>query len=211
MSRRKKDNPLPDFCDRFNRLRNDRDMNQAEFAEYLGISRPTVGFYENGDRIPDARTLATIAEKCEVTSDYLLGRTDAKKPENINAVEKYGLSEKALDRLEEMHAYKRNEGLTRTVNALLESGEVLGAIEQYLYFDLPENEEYQSKGIFPFRVVYKYSKKGDNSQWGDNEKSLGVYSMTEAMTNDIYKRIVMIEIQEQLHKMLKQEDQTERF
>lgn len=65
---------FPQFTKRFRELRGNRD--NTEFAKFLGISRQTVGFYYNGDRIPDAMMLKQIAEKCGVSTDYLLGLTD---------------------------------------------------------------------------------------------------------------------------------------
>lgn len=65
---------LPIFQERFKALRG--NMTQGQFAEKLGISRPTVGLYESGARIPDAEVLRNIAEKCNVTSDWLLGIED---------------------------------------------------------------------------------------------------------------------------------------
>lgn len=65
---------FPQFTKRFRELRGKRD--NTEFAKFLGISRQTVGFYYNGDRIPDAMMLKEIAEKCDVSTDYLLGLTD---------------------------------------------------------------------------------------------------------------------------------------
>jgi len=59
------------------RLKDLRGMQtQAEFSKFIGISRPTVGFYENGSRLPDALKLKQIAEKCCVSADWLLGLTD---------------------------------------------------------------------------------------------------------------------------------------
>lgn len=87
---------MPIFAERFAQLR--REMTQAEFAEFLGISRPTVGFYENGVRLPDALLLCQIAEKCNVSADWLLGTTDVKS-RNINLqylCDYTGLSENAL-------------------------------------------------------------------------------------------------------------------
>ncbi len=65
---------FPEFQRRFCQLRGDQP--QAEFAKFLGLSRPTVGLYESGKRVPDALTLKRIAEKCDVSVDYLLGETD---------------------------------------------------------------------------------------------------------------------------------------
>ena len=62
---------LPIFTERFRKLQG--EQSNTEFAEFLGISRQTVGFYWNGDRVPDAVTLVKIAEKCDVSADWLLG------------------------------------------------------------------------------------------------------------------------------------------
>lgn len=96
------------FSERFHCLRirslNHRGepMSQAEFAAYLGISRPTIGFYENGTRYPDAYVLNQIASKCHVSADWLLGLSDfmthaqeAEKDELYNQLTE--LMEKELD------------------------------------------------------------------------------------------------------------------
>ena len=90
---------LPVFADRFRELRG--EMTQDKFAEFVGISRPTVGFYENGERIPDALILKMIASKCQVSSDWLLGLSDVKTENgNIKSIsQKTGLSENAIDLL----------------------------------------------------------------------------------------------------------------
>lgn len=62
---------LPIFAKRVKELRG--EMTQGQFAEKLGISRPTVGLYESGARIPDAEVLRDIVEKCNVSADWLLG------------------------------------------------------------------------------------------------------------------------------------------
>ena len=73
----KKEDRLPEFKSRLNELRG--DMPQNAFAEKIGIARATVGFYENGERLPDALILKQIADKTGVSTDWLLGRTDDKK------------------------------------------------------------------------------------------------------------------------------------
>ena len=87
---------FPIFTSRFRTLR--RDRSQAEFADFLEISRPTVGFYENGERIPDASTLARICEKCEVSADWLLGLTKDRKREP-SAMDELYLSEESYNTL----------------------------------------------------------------------------------------------------------------
>lgn len=69
-------------------------MSNKEFAELLGMSRQTVGFYLNGDRIPDALGILRIAEKCNVSADWLLGLSDIatpRKSETPSALDKLNI------------------------------------------------------------------------------------------------------------------------
>ncbi len=68
-----KPNRLPVLRERLNELLG--GMSSTEFAKKVGLSRQTVGFYLNGDRIPDSESLLQICEKCEVSADWLLGLT----------------------------------------------------------------------------------------------------------------------------------------
>ena len=92
-----KNDRIPIFTERFRELQGDRS--NTEFAEFLGISRQTVGFYCNGDRIPDAMTLKQIAEKCKVSADWLLGLSGTRSTDvDIQQIcKKTGLSEKAAN------------------------------------------------------------------------------------------------------------------
>jgi len=65
------------FSKRLETLRKGRK--KAAFASFLGTSPQNYGRYEQG-RIPDAATLGVIANRCEVTVDWLLGRTDDPQP-----------------------------------------------------------------------------------------------------------------------------------
>ncbi len=67
---------FPVFARRFSELRG--RQSQEEFARFLGISRPTVSYYENGTRVPDALILRQIAEKCNVSADWLIGLSNFK-------------------------------------------------------------------------------------------------------------------------------------
>ena len=92
-------NRLPIFTKQFRELQGERT--NTEFADFLGISRQTVGFYCNGDRIPDAQILRDIAKKCNVSSDWLLGLTDIRNPDtNIAfALQCLGLSDSSAKTL----------------------------------------------------------------------------------------------------------------
>lgn len=98
---KEKRNRLPVFTERFRELQG--EMSNTEFAAFLGMSRQTVGFYCNGDRIPDAVGLKDIAEKCNVSADYLLGLTNVCSPDPIiRKITQYtGLDERSISKLHE--------------------------------------------------------------------------------------------------------------
>lgn len=76
-------------------------MSQKELADFLGLSKSTVGLYETGDTLPDAQALGKMAEYFCVNSDYLLCLTDA-KPQDMELqqiCDRTGLSEKAVKQL----------------------------------------------------------------------------------------------------------------
>ena len=107
------------FCERFAGLRGGRS--QAEYAKFLGISRATVGFYENGERVPDANVLKKICEACEVTADYLLGLSNHKNKEGtsvghtMNPYEKHSLLVEHIQDMEKrLGAYLWMPGCEKT-------------------------------------------------------------------------------------------------
>ena len=53
---------------------------QKEVAEGIGIGQGTYKNYETGAREPNGETLVAIANYFDVSTDYLLGRPDAKEP-----------------------------------------------------------------------------------------------------------------------------------
>lgn len=54
----------------------DSKWTQSYVAEKVGIARVTYTSYENGTKLPSLDTVSSIADLLEVTTDYLLGRSD---------------------------------------------------------------------------------------------------------------------------------------
>ena len=67
---------------RLTTLRNSKNKTQQDIADYLGVTRPAYTAYERGTRHPDYIALQKIADYYDVTTDYLLGRTDISEPQN---------------------------------------------------------------------------------------------------------------------------------
>lgn len=61
---------------RIKSLRESSNLNQKELAAILNVSNTTLSQYENGQRIPSDEVKIKLADHFNVTTDYLLGRTD---------------------------------------------------------------------------------------------------------------------------------------
>ena len=102
------------FRERFIQLREEHQMSQAQFAVFLGIPSGSVGGYENGTKFPNGKTLFTIATKCGVSADYLLGlHNNPVLNEDIQMICNYtGLDEHVL---KIMHNHSNNKQYMRFV------------------------------------------------------------------------------------------------
>ena len=110
------------FQERFELLRKERGLNNTDFAEFLEMSRQTVGFYLNGDRVPDALNLIKIAKKCNVSADWLLGLTNARSQDiDIRQIcEKIGLKEQVIIQLQRIYEGRGHEPETiEGINSIL--------------------------------------------------------------------------------------------
>jgi len=83
------------FHERLNLLREERKVTQATMAEAFGITSQSLSYYMNG-REPKYDLLVKIAEFFEVSTDYLLGQSDNKVPENCLITEELGLNDEAI-------------------------------------------------------------------------------------------------------------------
>lgn len=64
------------FRERLRAARDMRGWNQVELAAAAKMPQTSIAHLESGSRKPSFDTLRRLAEALEVTTDYLLGRTD---------------------------------------------------------------------------------------------------------------------------------------
>ncbi|MBO6015583.1 MAG: helix-turn-helix transcriptional regulator [Lachnospiraceae bacterium] len=57
-------------------LRKNNHLKQEEVARYLHVSKSTFSNYENDIHEPNLETLVKLADLFDVSTDYLLGRTE---------------------------------------------------------------------------------------------------------------------------------------
>ena len=69
----------PVFAQRLNGLRRESGLSQKQTADDLGVSQALLSHYENGVREPKLEFIQKTCDYYNVSTDYLLGRTDKKK------------------------------------------------------------------------------------------------------------------------------------
>ena len=69
-----------DYQRRIRDLREDHDLTKQQVAEILGTSQTMYARYERGANELPIRHLIRLAELYEVSTDYILGRTNRKNP-----------------------------------------------------------------------------------------------------------------------------------
>lgn len=119
------------------------DMTLQEFADKLGMSRATVGFYAAGKRIPDARGVKTISDKCGVSADWLLDPSKPKtqKTDILTSCKTTGLSEKAVGTLNVLN----NSPVVAGLSVLIEEPKFIGDVSSFikLTIDVAAATEYE--------------------------------------------------------------------
>lgn len=64
-------------------LRQDNNMTQDELAKKIDTSRSNIANYENGKNMPSVDILEKISKLFGVSTDYLLGKSDIRNPEEF--------------------------------------------------------------------------------------------------------------------------------
>jgi len=94
------------FATRLRELIDEAEIPQSALAEHIGVTRQAISAYSLGNSVPDIDKFEGIADFFEVSTEYLLGRTDIKKADASKqaAAEYLGLSEKAIDAIRNLQS-----------------------------------------------------------------------------------------------------------
>lgn len=84
--------------DALKRFRKQMKLSQTDVAERLGMLQQTYSRYESGKFSPRADDLIKLADAYDVTTDYLLGRSDEPRPPKFD--------EKTLNLIRAMQAFQ---------------------------------------------------------------------------------------------------------
>lgn len=85
-------------------IRKENNLNQSEFGKLFGLTQNTITNIENDKRLPTYEILTEISKQFNVSTDYLLGVSEAKTSNiELKAICDYtGLTEEAVNKLHEM-------------------------------------------------------------------------------------------------------------
>lgn len=133
------------FKERFADLRAKSGLSQSKLGKELLLSPATIGYYENGSRLPDIETAARIAQYFDVSADYLLGLSNAKSVEQDmkTACETTGLTQKAIENIQHIFS-------------LFDTGGTSGKAEESIFIDFLESSFFASMMLsFTESVLFK--------------------------------------------------------
>ena len=124
---------LKGFTDRFRALV-DKQGGVSKVAELTEISRPTINFWYNGQRTPDAESLTTLSKTFDISVDYLLGLSDVQsRNEDIQVAAKTtGLSESSINQIKtiakEMGSRRKEFDLKSALDNLINNEKFLSFV-----------------------------------------------------------------------------------
>ena len=127
------------FKDRLRAVRQKLNLTQAKMAKLMKVSRATVGFYENGERLPDISVLSTLCMNTLIPADYYLGFSRSQKPLFTEWSIATGLDDEALSVLADSD--------TSAVSALLKHPAFAEMVEYMALFVSPILKTEADEGI----------------------------------------------------------------
>ena len=143
------------FPSRLRELRKEKGVSQDQLSKELGVSKSTIGLYETGDTLPDAKTLRDLAVYFDASADWLLGLSDVKTlDKNIRNICEYtGISENNIKWISRINLHQ-----TMTEDL---SKQLLKSLNDFIMSDdFPDI----LVGVSNIRVFIQKAKKSQQSQ-----------------------------------------------
>lgn len=223
------------FPSQLRELRKEKGVSQDTLSKALGVSKSTVGLWETGDTLPDAKAICDLAKYYGVSTDYLLGRTTVKAPDYaVQYICEYtGLSECAVETLRYFNFWVDGDYLIPTINLLIEQEELSPDHDVDFCYDTDNPtsqeeadykqqwEEWENKGLVPIlSVIDNFFSIGKNPEsiydlcvTGELLKGQSKYclkghrfeSIRKILASDIIERVLLSDIEDGLKKLKEKE------
>ena len=149
------------FIQNLQTIMKDREMSQETLSEITGISKSSISEWIKKDQMPRCDTVIILADKLNVSTDYLLGRTNIKSPDQLiqSICNETGLTEKSVDFLSRINKHQVGDCFTLytnkdsiicqslcdidraiyIINFMLENNALIGML--YLFFTIYDDKE----------------------------------------------------------------------
>ncbi len=105
------------FAARLRSLREEAGLSQVQLAEKLNVSRGSISYYENCERVPDINFLQAAHNFFGVDYNYLLGESSVKTADNDN-YGRYNILDSATGALTEQQANALIEKLSSILHCM---------------------------------------------------------------------------------------------
>ena len=177
------------FGKRLKELRKANGYTIEQFADMVGISKSTLGYYENDKRMPDIEILARIADTLNVNADYLIGRTNttAQKGKMKTVCEFTGLSDNAAEYLAQLVKDKDYEKLS-IINHLFQE-----LCEDYDFYSYEaQNGEEAASSVLGALFLY-FGRCSDKASVWDEFNDLGNDRRKEILAA-AYKQLLLNQV-----------------
>ena len=174
---------------RLKELRKAKGYTIEQFADMVGISKSTLGYYENDKRMPDIEILARIADTLNVNADYLIGRTNttAQKGKMKTVCEFTGLSDNAAEYLAQL-VKDKNYAKLSVINHLFDE-----LTEDYDFYSYEtQNGEETASSVLGALFLY-FERCSDTESVWDEFNDLGNDRRKEILTA-AYKQLLLNQV-----------------
>ena len=158
------------FPTRLRDLMKERDVTQKTLADAAGVKRQTISAYTDGSADPTLPKLCAMADFFGVSLGNLVGREPAQHPENNDIMDRLGLSEAAIQKLEDCRAGKGtsvDDAIPVIISTLLETpiGEsVLRLLAKYVFSDFSTIYDMDSTFVTPIRnLAFRAARAADHN------------------------------------------------
>lgn len=161
------------FPSRLKALREAIGISQDAFSKALGVSRATIGYYENGSRLPDIAFLDVLVQKTGCNIHFLLGHTDHMHEEYERLGEAAELSDDEVEHLISLSPCKsfryflsdpKSPELFHLMDAMTREEWNNPKVREVLYYSLCNDFRAIAEGIYARHKTVKALGKEDYTE-----------------------------------------------
>ncbi len=179
------------FPARLKALREAIGISQEAFAKALGVSRATIGYYENGSRLPDIAFLNVLVMKTGCNIHFLLGHSDHMHEEYESLGAETELNDDQIDHLIHLSGYRsfryflsndKSWELFHLMDSMITEDWDNAKVREVLYFGLCHDFRAVAEDIYARHIIVKALGKEDyteNEVMGLMEKGREKYEQSK--------------------------------